>query len=91
MKIWDNNFARDATPEEEEKILADQENDHLAAYKNSSYNDFVVAEIRKRYTLDQELAIKRQEHTKPDEYKAYFDYCEECKTFVKMKMKEVGR
>ena len=52
------------------------------------YSDAVNNEIRKRYSESQEFAILRQHTTKPDEYDAYFAYCEECKAFVKAKKAE---
>ena len=39
--------------------------------------------IRERYSLDAELAILRQRGEKPDEYQAYFAFCEECKVRAK--------
>jgi hypothetical protein len=39
--------------------------------------------IRKRYSMDDELAIQRQKETKPEEFQAYFDYVELCKTSLK--------
>jgi len=39
--------------------------------------------IRKRYSIDDELAIQRQKEEKPDEFQAYFDYVENCKLVVK--------
>ena len=47
------------------------------------YGDLVTSEIRRRYSLSQELAILRQEKEKPDEYWEYFVYCEECKAKAK--------
>ena len=44
-----------------------------------SYEEKVVALIREKYSLDEELAIQRQRDTKPEEFKEYFTYCEECK------------
>lgn len=49
------------------------------------YDDAVDAEIRKRYTVSQEFAILRQRDEKPEEYAAYYAYCEECKVYVKEK------
>ena len=40
----------------------------------------VVELIRKRFSMDDELAIQRQKETKPEEFQAYFDYVELCKT-----------
>ena len=36
-------------------------------------------------TESQEFAILRQKDEKPEEYNAYYAYCEECKDFVKAK------
>ena len=44
-----------------------------------SYEEKVVSLIRERYSLDEELAIQRQRDTKPEEFRAYFEYCEACK------------
>lgn len=47
------------------------------------YDEKTVSLIREKYSLDEELAIQRQRDTKPDEFKAYFTYCEECKEKAK--------
>lgn len=52
-----------------------------------NYSEEVNNLIRERYSVSQEFAILRQKDEKPDEYKAYFDYCEECKKQVKLKNK----
>jgi len=39
--------------------------------------------IRERYSMDDEIAIQRQKETKPEEFQAYFDYVEFCKTSLK--------
>ena len=44
-----------------------------------SYDQLVSDLIRTKYTIDQELAINRQRDTKPEEFQAYFDFCEQCK------------
>ncbi len=44
-----------------------------------SYEETVVSLIRQKYSLNEELAIQRQRDTKPEEFKAYFEYCEACK------------
>lgn len=49
------------------------------------YGDAVNAEIRKRYSESEEFAVIRQQATKPEEYAAYYAYCEECKEIVKAK------
>ena len=50
------------------------------------YEEQVVALIRERYSSDDELAILRQRDSKPEEFKAYDDYCEACKATVKQKL-----
>jgi hypothetical protein len=57
-------------------------------WANVDYNTAVETEIAKRYSIQQELAIQRQKDEKPEEYEAYYAYCEECKAYVKDK-KEV--
>ena len=47
--------------------------------KDKLYGASVSELIRERYSLDSELAILRQRDEKPDEYQAYFAFCEECK------------
>jgi len=39
--------------------------------------------IRKRYSMDDEMAIQRKKETKPDQFQAYFNYVELCKTQIK--------
>lgn len=54
--------------------------------KPQSYEEEVNSLIRQRYSLSEELSILRQRDEKPEEYRAYFDYCEKCKMEVKQKM-----
>lgn len=42
----------------------------------------IVAEIRKRYDADDEMAVLRQAQTKPAEYAEYNAYVENCKKTV---------
>ena len=48
-----------------------------------TYEEKVEQLIRERYSLSAELAIQRQRDTKPEEFKEYFEYCEECKVKAK--------
>lgn len=57
-------------------------------WANIPYGEAVNAKIRERYTESQEFAILRQKDEKPEEYAAYFAYCEECKAFVKQKKQQ---
>ena len=50
------------------------------------YASLVEAQIRKRYSISAELAILRQRDTKPDEFKAYNDYVEACKSLIRYEL-----
>lgn len=81
-------YVWEATPEEVAEVeVANAQAEHNY-WQNVPYDEAVVYEIRKRYTLNQELAIQRQRDEKPEEFTAYFAYCEECKAFVKAKKAE---
>lgn len=47
--------------------------------KTLPYEMAVELLIRDKYSLYEELAIQRQRDSKPEEFKAYNDYCEQCK------------
>ena len=49
-----------------------------------TYEERVEQLIRERYSLSAELAIQRQRDTKAEEFKEYFEYCEECKVKAKI-------
>lgn len=51
--------------------------------KQNDYENKIVAEIRKKYNLNQELAILRQRDAKPEEFAEYNEYVESCKTKIK--------
>jgi hypothetical protein len=57
---------------DEEAALAKREEDRKRGEK-------VDALIRERYTLSEELSILRQRDVKVEEFKAYNEFCEECK------------
>ena len=50
------------------------------------YENLVTTKIRKRYSLNQELAILRQRDTKEEEFAAYNAYAEQCKIEAKAEM-----
>lgn len=54
------------------QVIADEE-----------YENKIVALIRKKYNVNQELAILRQRDTKPEEFAKYNEYVEQCKSEVK--------
>lgn len=45
--------------------------------------------IREKYSLSAELAILRQRDTKPEEFKEYNDYVEQCKATVKKELEMI--
>lgn len=53
------------------------------AIDNEEYENKIVALIRKKYNVNQELAILRQRDTKPEEFAEYNEYVEQCKSEVK--------
>lgn len=48
-----------------------------------SVNDEIDKVITARYPISEQIAILRQKDTKPDEYKAFFDFAEQVKASVK--------
>ena len=50
---------------------------------NDEYENKIVALIRQKYNVNQELAILRQRDTKPLEFAEYNEYVEQCKEQVK--------
>ena len=52
------------------------------------YEAKIVSLIRKKYSVNQELAILRQRDTKPEEFTEYSKYVEKCKAEVKSELKE---
>ena len=83
MKKYVNGKYIDLTPEELFAMEAARQEAERSYWLNTSYDNAVDTEIRKRYTVSQEFAILRQRNEKPEEYAVYFAYCEECKAYVK--------
>lgn len=50
---------------------------------NDEYENKIVALIRKKYNVNQELAILRQRDAKPLEFEEYNAYAEQCKAEAK--------
>lgn len=57
--------------------------EELTKRKQQKYEDRVVELLREEYSLNQELAILRQRDEKPEEYRAYSGYAEQCKATAK--------
>ena len=53
------------------------------------YEAVIIRRIRKRYTVNQELAILRQRDVKPDEFAEYNDFVEQCKAEVKKNLENI--
>lgn len=85
MRIFDGKVYRDMTAEEIAAMQEAKEAAEREYWVSIDYDEAVNAEIRKRYTESQEFAILRQKDEKPEEYSAYYAYCEECKAYVKEK------
>ena len=66
--------------------LTVNESPNKAEFIERQYENKVSALIRKKYSLNAELAILRQRDIKPEEYQAYNDYAEQCKTLAKQEM-----
>lgn len=52
----------------------------------TQYIERVRSRIHERYSIDDEMALVRQRDTKPEEFKAYDEYCEKCKADVKLEI-----
>ena len=73
-------------PEHYEELSQEELDEEKA--RNDALKQRIEAEhindlIRERYSLSDELAILRQRDEKPEEYKEYFAFCEDCKKQVK--------
>lgn len=91
MRICDNGVYRDMTAEEIANMETQANEADRQYWLSISYNTAVNNEIRKKYEASDEFAILRQKDEKPEEYEAYYAYCEECKAYVKQKMEAVNR
>ena len=72
MRVYEDGIYRDMTEQE----IAEME----ANKPNIPYEQRVVARIRERYSVDDELAILRQRDSKPDEFNTYNEFVERIKT-----------
>ena len=85
MRKYVNGKYIELTPEEIAAMEAEQRKVEKEYWANVNYAEAVNNKIRERYSISDEFAILRQKDEKPEEYAAYFAYCEECKAFVKQK------
>ena len=70
------------------KMLIIKSKEHDPELFNTLREREISARIRRRYTQDQELAILRQRDAKPDEFKAYNEYADQCKAEVNSELEE---
>ena len=88
MRIFDGTKYRDMTEEEIIVMQTDNEASQAEYWNNTDYGEAINSEIRKKYTQSQEFAILRQKDEKTEEYIAYYEYCEQCKVYVKEQKKK---
>ena len=81
------------TPEEARKLIPISITEEVVILrelneeeKQNEYENKIVTEIRKKYNVNQELAILRQRDTKPEEFAEYNEYVETCKAKVKSEL-----
>lgn len=53
----------------------------------AEYPSYVAMRIHEKYSIDDEIAIIRQKEEKPEEYAAYYQYCESVKKEAKALIK----
>lgn len=82
-KIMDEFKRLEALPKQELVLTEEQIQEELEFAKQREYEDLVVSKIRKKYNVNQELAILRQKDTKPEEWAIYNAYVEDCKKRAK--------
>lgn len=68
--------------------LARKNKEHSAKAWGQLYEAEIIRRIRKRYTVNQELAILRQRDTKPEEFAEYNAFVEKCKAEIKAEMND---
>lgn len=83
MIICDNGIIREMTQEE----VIEMESKRKHYFDSTSYDELVNEKIREKYSISQEFSILRQKDEKPEEYQQYYNYCEECKIYVKEHIK----
>ena len=63
--------------------LAQKNKDKAPETWEALYERVIEKFIRKKYSISAELAILRQRDSKPEEFAAYNEYAEKCKSEVK--------
>lgn len=79
--------AQEAWDEYEDiKVYIPYNGEELAKKEIERYENITEMNIRKKYSLSQELAILRQRDSKPEEYAEYNVYCEQCKVEARLEV-----
>ena len=73
-------------PEDFEELYEEEIRLEERREKEEKYCLLVDQYIKEKYSQSSENAILRQRDTKPDVFKEYFDYCEECKRRAKQEL-----
>lgn len=60
----------------------------MNTFEQMTYSTNISSLIRRRYSVNDELAILRQRDSKPDEFAEYNTYCEQCKAKAKSLIQE---
>lgn len=71
---------------EDIKVYIPYNDEELAKKEIERYENITEMNIRKKYSLSQEIAILRQRDNKPEEYAVYNAYCEQCKAQAKSEL-----
>ena len=71
MRVYEDGIYRDMT---EQEIAEMEMNKQIIPYEKR-----VVARIREKYSVDDELAFLRQRDSKPDEFNTYNEFVERIK------------
>lgn len=69
-----------------EEIREQKKTEYIKYLENTKYERYksrVVELIRKKYSINEELALLRQKEDKTEEYAVYNNYAEECKITAK--------
>ena len=77
-------IAAAAVADWEEITVEEAENAKRSAEAEERYRHIVNERIRRRYDVNDELAILRQRDTKPEEFAAYNAFAESCKADAKI-------
>ena len=67
------------------KLAMKNRETHPASW-DAVYENEIIRKIRRRYTVNQELAILRQRDSKPSEFAEYNAYVERCKDQVRSEL-----